>query len=223
MKDIVLPFKVLISPIKTFSQLALNPSWKGLVSLSALILVANAAALYASAAKIILNIDGPTSFLVTDAFNGWFASNLASSSLSILLYWLLFASILVLISRLIGGKEVSWRVLLLSFAYLLSVFIILYAVRAVMYLALPSIYFDMVSSWPPMDEAQVDAVLNRMTESWGSLYVYQFGTIFTFVAFVWLVILGAIAVKALREVSWGKAVAVAVIGFSIALFLFGPP
>jgi len=220
----ILPFKILISPIRAFSQLAQKPSVKGLVPLSALILVATAAAVYASATKIDLQIDGQrTSFLVTEAFNGWFASNFASSAFSILLYWLIFASGLALVSRMFGGKEVSWRVSLPSLAYLLSVFIIIYAVRAAMYLTLPSLYFEGISSWPPMNQSEVDAVFSLITERWSSLFAYQFLTFFPFVAFAWLVLLGAIAVRALREISWGRALAVSVIGFSITLLLFGLP
>jgi len=222
-KDMILPFKILISPLKTFKQLAREPRSKGLISLSALILVVTAAALYASATKIDLDINGqPTSFLVTDAFNGWFASNFASSAVSILLYWLIFASGLALISKTFGGKEVSWRVMFLGLAYLLSVFIILYAVRAAMYLALPSLYFSN-SSWPPMGEDQVNAALDLITKNWGPLYAYQFLTFFPLVVFAWLVMLGAIAVKTLREVSWAKAIAVSVIGFTVTLLLFGLP
>jgi len=214
---------ILVSPIKTFSQLAQKPSAKGLVSLSALILLVTATALYASATKIDLEINGQrTSFLVTEAFNSWFASNFATSTLGILLYWLIFATGLALISKVFGGKEVSWRVLFLGLAYLLSVFIILYAVRAAMYLSLPSIPFK-ISYWPPVGETDINATIKLMTETWSPLYAYQLGTIFTFIAFAWLVILGAIAVRAFRQVSWGKATAVSLIGFTITLFLMGPP
>jgi len=222
MEDVILPFKILISPIKTFSQLAQKPSVKGLISLSALILIVNAVAIYASATKIILNINGPTSFLATEFFGRWYTSLFASTTLNILLYWLVVASGLALISKTFGGKEIPWRVLFVSFGYLLSVFVILYAVRAAMYLALPSIPFE-ISSWPPVNQSEVDAVFSLIDERWSSLYAYQFLTFFPLVAFVWLVILGTIAVRALREISWGKAVAVSIIGFSITLFLFGLP
>jgi hypothetical protein len=215
MKELVLPFKILVSPLKTFSQLAQNPSLIGLASLSALVLILAATALYAFASKIILNIDGPTSFLATGLFNGWYTSTLASNLFYIVLYWIIFASGLVLISRIVGGgKETSWRALLIVFGYLLSVFIILYAVRTVLYLALPSLNLR-ISSWPPVGETEVNDALKVMTETWGALYAYQFLSYFPLVAFVWLVML--------RETSWTKAVTVSVIGFAITLFLFGPP
>ena len=221
-KDLILPFKILISPFRTFSQLAQKPNAIGLISLSALVFAVIAATLYASAARIDLMINGQrTSFLVTDAFNSWFSNNLAYSLVSTLLYWFIFASGLALLSRILGGKQVSWRVVFPGLAYLLSVFIILYAVRAVMYFALPSLPFE-IGYWPPVGDTDVSAAVKLMSDTWGPLYVYQFGNYFTLVTFVWLTILGAAAVKALREISWGKAVAVSAVGFFITLFLFGP-
>jgi len=220
-KDIVLPFKILISPLKTFRQLAQKPDAKGLVSLSAVLLLVTAASLYASATKIDINIDGQrTSLTATNVFNGWFASSVAITILSILLYWLVFASGLALISRILGGKEISLRALFVCLAYMLSVSVVLYAVRVVVYLALPSVYFETSSSWPPVD---VDAASNLFEQSWSPLFAFQFGTVFTFVAFLWLVLLGAIAVRAQREFTWGKAFAVSFAGFSITLLLLGLP
>jgi len=222
MNDLVLPFKILISPLKTFSQLSQSPSVKGLISLSVLVVVTIAASLYASAMRIDLNINSqPTSLAVTNGFSSWFVNNLAISLFYVVMYWLVFASGLALLSRTFGGKQVSLRVVFLGFAYVLPVFIVLYAVRALIYLALPSIPFG-ISYWPPVGETDVNAATKLMTDTWGPFLAYQFGTYFTFVAFVWLIALGAIAVKALRELSWGRALMVSAVAFFIALFLFGP-
>jgi len=223
LKDLVLPFKILVSPFKTFSQLAQSPRVVGLASLLGLLVAFAAITIYASATKIDLNInDQRTSFVVTEAFNGWFVSSVTSTMLNILLYWLVFATGLAIISRMFAGKQTSLALQLVSLAYLLSVFIALYAVRFVIYLALPPIPFN-ISSWPPTSEADVTNVLNLMKETWGPLPAYQFATIFSFLGFVWLLIMGAIAVKYLREVSWVKAFAVSIIGFAVTLLLFGVP
>jgi len=224
-KDLALPLKILISPLKTFTQLAQSPNVKGLISLSAFVVIAVAAALYASATRIYLTINGnsqPTSFLVTDAFNSWFTANLAVSLFGVLFYWLVFATGLALLSRLFAGKQVSLRVVFPDLAYLLSVFVILYAVRAAMYLALPTIPFG-INYWPPAGDTDVNAAVNLMTETWSPLYVYQFGYFFSMAVYVWLIILGAIAVKALREISWSKSILVSAACFFIPLFLqIGP-
>lgn len=222
-KDLVLPFKILISPFKTFTQLAQNPNVKGLISLSALIIIVIAATLYASAARIDLMINNQsTSFLATDAFNSWFASNLAASLISVLLYWLVLATGLAMLSRMFAGKQVSLRVVFPDLAYLLSVFVILYAVRAAMYLALPTIPFG-INYWPPAGDTDVNAAVNLMTETWSPLYVYQFGYFFNMVAYVWLIVLSAIAVKTLREISWSKSLLISAACFFITLFLqIGP-
>ncbi len=221
--DLLLPFRVLVTPLRTFGQLAQRSTAKGLVTLVALVLIVVAAAQYATATRIFLTINNqPTSFIATDSFANWFTSILASTSFFIVIYWLIVASGLALVSRFFGGKEVKLRNSLVIFAYLLSVFIVLYAVRAITYLALPPITFD-VGSWPPVDQVAIDAALERIGQNWGGLLVYQFGSYFTFASLVWLVLLGTIAVKAMREISWTKASLVSVIGFMIAVLLFGLP
>ncbi len=221
--DLLLPFRVLVTPLRTFGQLAQRSTTKGLVTLAALILIVVAAAQYATATRIFLTInEQPTSFIATDSFANWFTSILASTSLFIVIYWLIVASGLALVSRFFGGKEVKLRNSLVIFAYLLSVFIVLYAVRAITYLALPPITFD-IGSWPPVDPTAIDAALERIGQNWGGLLIYQFGSYFTFVSLVWLVLLGTIAVRAMRDISWAKASLVTVIGFMIAVLLFGLP
>lgn len=210
-------------PLRGFSQIAQKPSGKGLITLVALILVSAAATIYASATKIDLNINGPTNLIVTDIFNGWFVNTLAYTVSSLLLFWLAFAVCLTLISRLGGGKQVSLRILFVGFGYLLSVFVVVYVVRAAMYLALPSIYFEQISSWPPIEKSQVDIVTNSIVENWDPLLVYRLGSIFTFVAIAWLIILGAIAVRTFHESDWKKAIVVSAASSIIAIIIFGLP
>jgi hypothetical protein len=219
--DLILPFRVLISPLRTFGQLAQKPTAKGLVTLAVLILVITAAAQYALATRIFLTVNGQlTSFTATDSFANWFATFLASTDLYIVLYWLVFAVGLALVSRFFGGKEVKLRSSFVILAYLLSVLVVLYAVRTIMYLAIPPIAFE-TGSWEQVFFD--DAALTRMSENWGPLLVYQFGSYFTFVSFAWLVLLGVMAVKAMRDISWPKASLVSVAGFMFTAFLFGFP
>jgi len=222
-RDLMMPFRVLVSPLRTFSQLAQKPTAKGLITLAVLIVVITAATQYASATRIILTIDGqPIGFAATDSFSSWFISILATTNFYIVLYWLVAASALALVGRFFGKKEVKLRHGLVILGYVLAVLVILYAVRTITYLALPPITFD-IASWPPAEQATRDAVLNRMSQEWGSLPVYQFGSYFTLVSFVWLVILGAVAVKAMRDTSWSKSFLVSLTGFMIAVVIFGFP
>jgi len=223
-EQMILPFKVLISPLKTFGQLAQKPAAMGLISLSALILLVTAVTLYTSATRIIININGqPTNLLVTDYFSPWYVGVFASTALNVFLYWAILALGLTLISRMFGGKDTSWRAMLVVFGYVSSVFIVLYVVRAVMYLALPSIDFYFLSTWPPTSESQRSQIVQLVQDMWGPLYAYQLTNMFTFVALAWFVLLAAIAVRALRGVGWGRAIAVAAISFTFTLLLFGMP
>lgn len=222
-KQVVLPFKILISPVKTFSQLAQKPTAKGLITLAALILLVTAVAQYVSASRIILTVNSqPIDFLVTESFQGWYVGAFTSTVLGIFVYWAIFAIGLTLVSRTFGGTITSWRALLVGFGYVLSVFIVLYAVRTIMYLALPPITFNL-SAWPPSTEEQVNQTVRLMQEVWGPSYAYQIGTIFTFVALIWMVLLATVAVRTLRGVGWGRAAAVAALSYTFTLFLFGIP
>ena len=221
--DLMLPFRVLVSPLRTFGQLAQKPTAKGLITLAVLIVAVTTTTQYASATRIFLTINvQPTSFTATDSFPNWFTGILATTNLYIVLYWLVFAAGLALVSRFFGKKEVKLRNVLVILGYLLSVLVVLYAVRTITYLALPPITFD-IGSWPPVEQATTDAVLNRMSQEWGSLFVYQFGSYFTLVSFAWLVLLGVIAVKNIRDTSWSKASVVSIAGFMITVLLFGFP
>jgi hypothetical protein len=221
--DLILPLRVLLTPLRAFSQLAQRPAAKGLITLALLLLLTAAATQYASAAKIYLSINGqpPVSFLVSNDFANWFTVTLANTLLYVVMYWLVLVVGLALIGRSFGGKNVSLRNSFVILSYLLSVFIVLYAVRAAMYLALPSINFQ-TNSWPPAEQ-DVEAAVELMTQQWGPLWAYQFGSYFSLIAFAWFIILGVIAVKNMREVSWVKASIVSVIGYVLTFFLLGLP
>jgi Yip1 domain len=221
--DLLLPLRVLVSPIRTFTQLAQRSTAKGLITLAALIVLIVAAAQYATATRVYLTIDSQSvNFTATASFTTWFAGILGSTISFIVLYWLIIAASLALIGRFFGGKAIGLRTALVIFSYMLSVFIVLYAVRTITYLSLPPITFD-VSSWPPTDEVAINAALERISQNWGSLLVYQIGSYFTFAALAWLIILGAIAVKTMREISWTRAALVSITGIMIAALLFGLP
>lgn len=210
-------------PLKAFGQLAQKPTAKGLITLIGLILLITAIAQYASATRIILTINGqPTSFLATDGFAVWFTGSFSSTVLYIVMYWLVLAVGLALFGRVFGGKDTSLRSSFVVLGYLLSVFLVLYTVRAVMYLALPQIALQ-TGSWPPLEQVERDAALNLIAQNWEPQFIYQFGNYFTLAAFVWLVVLGTVAVKSLREISWAKASMVSVIGYVFTVFLFGLP
>lgn len=221
---LVLPFKILISPFKTLNQLAQAPTVKGFVSLVAFLMLFTATTLYAFASRIFVNINGaPIAFVVTSPFNSWYTGSFTLALVYILIYWVMVAMGLALIGKIIGKKDTSWRALFIVFGYLLSVFIVLYAVRTIMYLSLPSIYFPDSNSWPPADQAQQDAALSLVNQDWGTLIPYHFLSYLPIIAFVWLAILGTVAVRVLHEVSWTRSITVSLIGFFITLFILGLP
>lgn len=221
--DLILPLRVLVSPLRTFKQLAQRPAAKGLITLFGLVFAITAIAQYVSATRIWLTVNAmSTSFIQTDYFATWFAVSFSSTALFTIIYWFMLTIGLVLISKVIKGKETGLRNSFVIFGYLPSVFVVLYAVRTLMYLALPSLQFQ-TDVWPPVGQTAIEAALNLMTQSWGPLFAYQFGSYFTFVSFAWLVILGMIAVKMMREVSWLKASIVSIVASLITVLLLQFP
>lgn len=225
-KDLALPLRILISPLKTFKQLAANPTAKGLILLAALIVVVSAAAQYVSATRIVLTIGESqfVDFVATGNFMNWFLGTSSANAFTIAIYWLTAAASLALISRFSfrGGKVFSLRVTLTILGYLLSVFVVLYALRVAIYLTLPPIRFPS-STWPPTDPTDIDLAMNLMSQNWTPLPAFQLGTILAIAAFVWLTLLGTAAIKAMHEISWFKAGLISVTGFVLTLTLFGLP
>ena len=221
--DLMLPFMVLVSPLKTFRQLAQRPTAKGLITLTVLVLTAVAASEYAFSTRIFIKMDDQ--FIVipaTESFLSWFVPTFMSTLIGILLYWSVFAVSFLLLGRILRGEETSLRNSLVIFAYALSVFALLYAIRAAAYLALPSLNLE-ISYWPPT-EADYSYVSDFVNQNWSTAYAFQIGYgYFSFAALAWLTILGAIAQKTTRGISWGRALVVSITGFLVLFFLFGPP
>ena len=219
-RDLAMPAKIIVSPFDAFKQLATNPTAKGLISLVAFVILVSAAALYASATKIVLTVDGQyVGFIATSGFSNWFLGALTMTLFSIALYWLTAAASLALISRFSfkSSKVISLRTSFVIFGYLLSVFVVLYVVRAALYFALPQITFT--SSTLP----EIDEVRTLVTQNWAPLPVYQLFEYSAYAAFVWLFLLGAIAIRAMKGISWFKACMISLTGFLLTLTLFGVP
>jgi hypothetical protein len=87
---------------------------------------------------------------------------------------------------------------------------------------LPQINFNF-STWPPASEADVTLAQEEISNIWGSTLVFQAGAYVNLIIDAWLVMLGAIAVRAYREVAWSKAATIAVtaylVYFTLRLFM----
>lgn len=225
-QDLSVPLRVLISPFRAFRQLAQQPSARGLLTIVVLMLSISAVAQYAFGTKIFLTINGESvGFVTTDLFMNWFVGALANIvAYSIILYWLVAAISMALIGRFFGGgKAISLRVSLTVLGYLLSVFVVLWTVRAIIYLSLPPIAFP-YNTWPPIEPSEREGATSLIVQSWGPLLGVRFDFYFAYATFVWLVLLGMVAVKTMYETTWVKAGIVAVLGFMFAfMFFLGPP
>jgi len=216
LKALVYPFKVIVSPFKAFKEIAQNPDIKGFALIIGLILLATLGVQFSWASKIILTIGTqPTSLFATTLFPGFLLSAMIETIFVFLLNWLVFSGALFLITMVLSQGGSPWRRFLILIGYAFSVFIIRVAASAVLISTLPEIDFRPLATWPPITEDEATLVRDRINAAWGDSMVFQVGMYFNLAIDAWLVMLGAIAVHASREITWSKAVTVSVIAYFI--------
>jgi hypothetical protein len=223
LKSLIYPFEVLFSPLKAFKKIAQYPDIKGLVTVVGLVLLASAGLQSFWASKIFLTINGqPTSLIATDYFSNFLLQGLMQSVLIFAFNWLIFAGALLLIASVLGAKGGGWRPFFILVGYAFSVFIVRTAITAALVSTLPQLSFSF-SVWPPASEADVTLAQDQISAVWGPTFAFQAGAYFNLIIDAWLVILGAIAVRAYREVAWSKAATISVtaylVYFTLRLFL----
>jgi len=137
-----------------------------------------------------------------------------------LLNWVIYAGVLILMTRFVGEKRGPWRPLFIAVGYAFSVLIVYIAVEAMLFSTLPEIHFEM-STWSSRTREDVATVNNLYSEVWGPTFPFQveryLGIVFPF----WLVMLGAIATHASRETKWGKALMISLVAYFTSVLLTG--
>lgn len=219
LKSLVYPFKVIVFPFKTFKEIAQNPDIKGVILLAGIVLLATASVQFASASKIFLTLYTPPSgLLATNLFSGYLLSAMVESLFAFILNWLIYAGALLLIGRLLGEKGSPWRPFLILVGYAFSVVIIRVAVSAILISTLPQIDFQL-NTWPPVTEKDAVHASDQINAIWGPTLAFQAGVYFNLLIDAWLVMLGAIAVHAYRQISWSKAATISLTAYFIYFIL----
>lgn len=220
---IVYPFKVIVSPLRAFKEIAQNPSIVGAVVLFALLLVTNAASLYASASKIILKIDGsPISLLASSMFSDFMLLSSIEMALAFFVTWFVYASILFLLMKILGEKSQRWLPFFILVGYVFSVFIIRTVVTTLLISTLPDLPLE-ISEWPPATPEDYTAYTNTFNAVWASTLASQVTTFVFLIVYGWFIALSAVAVHASREITWRKAMVISLVAllvnFTLSLFL----
>jgi len=178
-----------------------------------------------------------SAFLSTNFFGDYLLSNVIVGTLAFFFGWLIYAGALLIIVKVFseevskekskkgseeiseeeGKKRSSWRPFFIFVGYVFSVFIARAAVNAVLISTLPEINFQ-AAIWPPTQAEVILANENRIA-TWEPTLVFQAGIYFNLLVEIWFAILGAIAVHASREITWGKAAMMAVLAYLIYFLL----
>ena len=139
---------------------------------------------------------------------------LFSVSLSIGMNWILWAGILLIVSKLFGEEVGKWNDFFVIVGYAFIATAVYTLVSALIFTSLPILNMPI----------EADLQIAAFSAVWLPNLAYQAGTIILWVGEVWIAALGAIIIRLMKNVPWGKAATIAVIAFAIRFvlrFFFG--
>jgi len=219
LKAMFSPLKVLFSPVKTFREAAQDPQIKGLALVLALLLATTAITQYVSALKISLIINNqPTSLLASGLFTEYMLSTLVYMVLIFFFNWIIYAGALLLLIKAFGGKGGPWRPFFMLAGYVFSVYIVRMGVTAVLISTLPDLPLEL-TTWPPISEDDHRVYVDQVNALWAPTLALQMMPFLIWIVYGWFMILGAVAVRASKEIAWGKAAMVSLGAFLINFML----
>jgi hypothetical protein len=178
-----------------------------------------------NAANLTMRIDDlcfvgkPVSFLSTSFLGNYIVFSLFNTVIGFFLTWMVYIMSFFVISGIIHQKMGSWRMLIIATGYSFAIAIVGVLVRAMLYLSLPAVSFPL-SSWPPSSSDDIGRVNMLEANFWGTHIAYPLSLVTNLVLDIWIIALCAVALRALGELSWKKAVIFAAIAYLIKIFLF---
>jgi len=169
--------------------------------------------------KIDLTTVGLTYSVFVSAyfFGDYLLFSVMQTALTLFLSWIIYASALLLVSRVFDGQGKPWRPFFIIVGYAFSFVIVRAAVSAVLISTLPQVNFQ-VAIWPP-SQAEATLASEKMNATWGDTMAFQTGTYFNLLVEIWFTMLGAVAVHASRKITWGRAAMFSVIAYFLYFFL----
>jgi len=162
-----------------------------------------------------------SNLIAANLFAGILSQALIETVLAFVFNWVIYATVLLLVLRLLGEKGGSWRPFFVVVGYAFSIVIIQLTVSALLVATLPEIRLQ-TASWPPTGQDAV-AVAYNFSETWGPTLAYQAFLYLNFPLLnlfdIWLVGLSVIVVHVVSETMWRKAAMISTIAFVFRLFL----
>jgi len=132
-----------------------------------------------------------------------------SGALSVAMNWILWAGIVVIVSKLFGEELGKWNVLFIIVGHAFIVTAVYTLASALAFSSLP------VLSLPLDSDLQI-AVFNEL---WLSNIAYQVGTLILWVGEVWIAALSAVVIRLMKNTTWGRAATIAAVAFGIRFIL----
>jgi len=216
LESLTYPFRVIVSPLKTFQRIAAYPDIKGFVVVIGLFLLVSVGAQYTLASKLVLTINAqPVNLVTTTYLQDTLISGTFYSLLPFILGWLIFAGLLLVITNITGTKGGRLRQFLVIAGYAFTVFVIRTAITAVLISTLPQVNLSLPA--PPVTEAEWTDYYNQINAVWSSLLATQALPIFNYIIDAWLAILTAVGVRVFQGVSWSRAATISATSYLIYL------
>jgi hypothetical protein len=123
--------------------------------------------------------------------------------------WVLWAGIMVLVSKLFGEELGKWNVFFVIIGYAFLATVVYTLVSALLFTSLP------VLTLPFEADLQVDA----FSAAWLPNLAYQVGTAILWAGEIWIAALSAVVVRLMKDIPWGKAAMIAAVAFGIRFVL----
>lgn len=128
--------------------------------------------------------------------------------------WVLWAGIMLIVSKLLGEELGQWNRFFVIIGYAFMASVVYTLASALIFTALP------VLNMPFDPDLQVAA----FTETWLPNFAYQAGTIILWAGEVWIAGLSTIVIRLMKNITWGKAATISAVAFGLRFvlrFFFG--
>ena len=142
-------------------------------------------------------------------FSGAMLSLFVSVAVSVAMNWILWAGIVVIVSKLFGEELGKWNVFFVIIGHAFIVTAVYTLVSALAFSSLPVVSL-------PLDYDLQIAVFNEL---WLPNLAYQVGTLILWVGEVWIAALSAVVIRLMKNTTWGRAATIAAVAFAVRFLL----
>jgi hypothetical protein len=128
--------------------------------------------------------------------------------------WVIWAGIMLIVSKLFGEELGQWNVFFIIIGYAFIASVVYTLASAVIFTSLPVLKM-------PLD---TDLQVAAFTQNWLPNLAYQVGTIILWVGEIWIAALSTIVIRLMKNINWGKAATISAIAFGLRFvlrFFFG--